>query len=78
VLNRLDDQMAVDTALLAWVGRLRDRLARGELAGLGPLDAGGVALPGELFVRIMLADLQHHDDLPPRLRRDPFVNHFLI
>jgi hypothetical protein len=45
-----------------WISELRDRLACGELAGLGPIDLGyGTGhLPGETTVRIMLSDL---DDL---------------
>ena len=61
--------------LAAWVGALRGRLARGELAGLGRIDLGDGAgpLPGELLVRILLAELDHYDDLPLRRRRDPFT-----
>ena len=50
-------------ALLTWIEDLRDRLARGELAGLAPLDLNGLGyLPGELVVRITLSDLDDLDD----------------
>jgi hypothetical protein len=63
VSGRADD-------LDAWIDALRGRLDRGELAGLGPLSLrdGASSLPGELVVRIMLADLEHVDDLA-RLER---------
>jgi hypothetical protein len=53
-----------------WIGTLRARLARGDLAGSGSIDLGDGTghLPGELFVRIMLADLDHLDGLPPEAR----------
>ena len=47
----------------AWIYALRYRLARGELAGLGPIDLDGTGhLPGEIVVRIMLSDLDDLDD----------------
>lgn len=54
--------MPPDDALDRWLNDLRDRLARGDLAGLGPIDMGhGTGhLPGETTVRIMMSDL---DDL---------------
>ena len=51
------------TPFEAWIDVLRFRLARGELAGLGPIeldDAGH--LPGEIVVRIMLSDLDDLND----------------
>ena len=46
--------------LAAWIAELRDRMARGVLA------VGEAA-------RLMLADLDHYDDLPPERRQDPLV-----
>ena len=57
----------------AWITELRGRVARGELAGLGPVDVGGFKLPGERAARIMLADLVHLDTLPAKWARDPLV-----
>jgi hypothetical protein len=47
-----------------WIAALRDRLARGAFANLAPFDIGDGTgpLPGELVVRIMLADLADLDD----------------
>jgi hypothetical protein len=58
-----------------WVASVRERLARGELADLGamPVLEDYQPLPGELFVRIMLADYDHYDDLPPARRREPAI-----
>ena len=61
--------------LAEWVDELRGRLERGDLADLGPIDPGDGSgpLPGELRVRIMLADLDHHADLPLERRREPLI-----
>ncbi len=59
--------------LAAWIDALRDRLARGELDGQGSFDTGDGVLPVGLAARIMLADLDHFDDLTPEQRRDPLV-----
>ena len=50
-------EMAGDLGV--WIGRLRERLTRGELEGLSPLDLGYGAeiLPARQTIRIMLADL---------------------
>jgi hypothetical protein len=58
--------------LEAWIAELRNRLARGELAGLGSVDMGddSVVLSGELLVRVTLADFDHYDDLVPERRHD--------
>ena len=57
-----------------WTAALRDRLARGELDGRTPVTIGGLRLPSaELAARIMLADLDHYDDLTPEQRRDMLV-----
>ncbi|MDP8924120.1 MAG: hypothetical protein M3O34_14735 [Chloroflexota bacterium] len=62
------------TGLDAWLTELRGRLARGELDGLDSVDLDGAAELGTAtFVRIMLADLEHYDELPPELQRDPLV-----
>ncbi len=54
-----------------WIGELRARLARGELADLNPLTVNQCIppVPGELLARIMLADLDHFDDLDFMRRR---------
>ena len=67
--------MSVDPPGLAtWIAELRGRLARGEFADGGPIEVAGVTLPRvELAVRIMLADLDHYDDLALDRRRDLLV-----
>jgi hypothetical protein len=59
----------------AWVTELRARLGRGDLAKLGPLQLWEDVppMPGELMVRIMLADLDHFADLTPTHRAEPGV-----
>ena len=57
--------------LAAWIAELRGRVARGDLAGLGTLAVGGGTLPVARAARIMLADLDHYDDLPLEHRREP-------
>jgi len=68
-----------------WIDGLRERLERGDLASLAPIDLGdGVLASGELTIRVMLADLDHLDwlafDAPdsPRLadRRRWLVDDF--
>ena len=61
--------------LTAWIEELRGRLDRGELAGLGPVEVGpGQVLPSaELAAKIMLADLDHYDDLPLQQQRHPLA-----
>jgi hypothetical protein len=50
--------------IAAWIDNLRERLRRGELARLAPIDLGHGALPtGTLTVSVMLADLGHLDTL---------------
>ena len=55
-----------------FVPELRGRLDRGEYANLGPVDLGESAPFGdpELALRVMLADWDHFDDLPPEQRDD--------
>lgn len=54
-----------------WIAELRDRVARGELDGRTSVTIGGLRLPSaELAARIMLADLDHYDDLSPEERSD--------
>jgi hypothetical protein len=57
----------LDEEISAWIAALRHRLAAGELAALGPIDVGDDTdnLPGEVVVRIMLADLNDLDSLAP-------------
>ena len=59
--------MSTDDGLDHWIAELRRRLAAGDLAALGPLDLddGTDELPGETVVRVLLADLDHLDRLPP-------------
>jgi hypothetical protein len=49
-----------------WIGTLPDRLARGEFANLAPFNLGDGTgtLPGQTTIRIMLADLDHLEQLP--------------
>jgi hypothetical protein len=61
--------------LAAWIAALAGRLERHELANLGPitLQNGSRFADTELAVRIVLADLDHHDMLPAAQRQDPLV-----
>ncbi len=59
--------------LADWIAELRSRVARGELDGQGTLDVGDGVLPVGLAARIMLADLDHYEDLTPEQRRDPLI-----
>jgi hypothetical protein len=74
VLGVLKSSGAIEamSGLAAWISALEGRLARHELAHLGPITLrDGSRLPDtELTVRIMLADLQHHDTLPAAERQD--------
>ena len=65
--------MDVQDDLGPWIATVKERLARGEMADLGPMDVlnGFPPLPGELFVRIMVADYDHYDDFPLARRREP-------
>jgi hypothetical protein len=58
------DLMSPDDSLDRWTHDLRGHLARGDLAGLGAFDIGDgtMCLPGEITVRIMLADLVDLDN----------------
>ena len=57
-MDEADDDLAL------WILVLRQRLARGDLAGLAPLDIGnGARAPGELVIQVMLADLDRLDAL---------------
>jgi len=62
-----------DDELAAWIADLRARLDRGELATLGPVDVGHGTqiLPAQDTVRIMLADLDGFDEMPPDEAGDP-------
>jgi hypothetical protein len=62
-----------DDELAAWIADLRARLDRGELATLGPVDVGHGTqiLPAQDTVRIMLADLDGFDEMPPDEADDP-------
>ena len=60
-----------------WIGNLRERLAHGELTDLDPFDLGDGTgtLPGRTTVKIMLADLDHLEQLPATVHgpRTPFA-----
>ncbi len=57
----------------AWIRGLRARLERGHVDG-GPVTTHGGTLPSaELAAKVMLADLDHYDDLPLERRRNPSV-----
>ena len=58
--------------LVAWIGELRARVARGDLDGRGRFDVDTGVLDISLAARIMLADLDHDNDLTPEQRQDPF------
>ncbi len=59
--------------LAAWIAELRGRVARGELDGQGNIAVGRGVLAAGLAARIMLADLDHYDDLSPEQRQDLLV-----
>jgi hypothetical protein len=65
--------MTPDDGLDRWIGDLRDRLARGDLAGLGPIELGHGTrrLSGETTVRCMLADLADLEDPAGSAANDP-------
>ena len=56
--------------LVAWIAELRARVARGDLDGQGEFEAGVGRFAVGLAARIMLADLDHYEVLPPTLRGD--------
>jgi hypothetical protein len=64
--------------LTAWISALAGRLERQELANLGPITLrdGSRFDDTERAVRIMLADLQHHDMLPATQRRHELLADF--
>ena len=64
-----------DDELAAWIADLRVRLDRGDLATLGPVDVGHGTdvLPAQDTVRIMLADLDGFDEMPPDEADDPVI-----
>ena len=69
-LCRRVDPNELDT----WIADLRGRVARGELDGVGAVPLDGAAVLGTAtVVRVMLADLDHYDDLSPEQRRDLLV-----
>jgi len=56
--------------ILTWISDLQGQVARGELAGLDPIDLGDGtgSLSGERAIKIMLSDLDDLDD--PASSRD--------
>ncbi len=67
------DACELTTGLDAWITGLRGRVVRGELAGLGSMARYGVELPVERIAKILLADLDDCEALPPEQHRDPRV-----
>jgi hypothetical protein len=74
--TRVDDlsgeAVTSDDRLDGWIDALRNRLARGDLAVLPPIELGHGTrrLTGEVTVRIMLADLQDLTDSEGSAARD--------
>ena len=68
-----DRPAGVPASLEVWIEGLRDRLDRGGLAHRGPIELrDGCRFPSvELGARIMLADLEHFEDLPRAEREHP-------
>jgi hypothetical protein len=62
-----------DDDLASWIAAVKTRLERGDLAQLDPISVGDgwPSLPGELFVRIMVADYEHYNELSLERRRQP-------
>jgi len=58
-----------------WIADLHCRVGRGDLADLPSFDVGAwtLRIPGEIVVKIMLADLEHLDTLPPSMSRTPDI-----
>lgn len=65
--------MTPDDGLDDWISDLRDHLARGDLAGLRPIELGHGTrhLGGETTVRIMLNDLADLNDPVGSAASDP-------
>jgi hypothetical protein len=57
--------------LVTWIADLHARVARGDLDGRDRVDVGTGTLPAGLAAQVMLADLDHDDDLTPEQRRTP-------
>jgi hypothetical protein len=57
--------------LVAWIDDLHARVARGDLDGWDRVDVGTGTVPVGLAAQVMLADLDHDDDLTPEQRRTP-------
>jgi hypothetical protein len=68
-------EQPADPELNAWIVALRTQLAAGAFAAARPIDVGygTAAWPAERTLRIMLADLDHYDDLSPAQRLDPLT-----
>ena len=62
-----------DEDLDGWIEGVKLRLAHGDLADLDsiPVGQGYPSLPGELFVRVVIADYEHYADLSLERRRQP-------
>jgi hypothetical protein len=62
-----------DDALVEWIAELRDRLKRGDLAKLGPIDIGygTYNLPAARTIQIMLGDLDDFEDMTPDEANEP-------
>jgi hypothetical protein len=64
---------AQDEELRPWIATVRHRLARDQFADLDPVRVldDCAPLPGELFVRVMVADYDHYHDFPPACLQEP-------
>ena len=62
-----------DDNLMTWIADLRNRLVRGELAGLPGVDIGDGTggMPAGWTIKVMLADLDSFDGLTPGGRLHP-------
>ena len=61
----------MDEDLMTWIAALRARVARGELAGIEPINLGrgDGTIPAELAAGIALADFDDADGRAPARRR---------
>ncbi len=59
--------------LATWIDELRGRVARGALDGQADVVVAGDMMPAGRAARIMLADLDHYENLSPEQRQDPLI-----
>ncbi len=58
--------------LTAWIDALHGRVAHGDLHSRATFRVGADVLTVKRAARILLADVDHDDDLTPEQRSDPF------